>query len=175
MLRLMLLRHAKSDWSQPGARDRDRVLSTRGREAAPRVASYMARHGLKPDRVICSDATRTRETWEFIAPALSPPPPISFEPRLYDAARDTILTVIRAAPNGTHALLVVGHNPGLHDLADFVIATGDLTARQALKEKLPTAGLVVIDFTVDTWALVRPHSGRLDRFITPRTLEVPPE
>jgi len=69
-----------------------------------------------------------------------------------------------------HTLLVVGHNPGLQDLATMLIASGDVEARQRLKEKFPTSGLVVIDFALDDWSRVHAHAGRLDHFISPRSL-----
>jgi len=66
---------------------------------------------------------------------------------------------------------VIGHNPGLHELARLLIASGDIEAREQLTEKLPTSGLVIIDFAVDSWARLHPHSGRLERFVTPQSLE----
>jgi phosphohistidine phosphatase len=79
--------------------------------------------------------------------------------------------VIKDAPAAAHNLLVVGHNPGLHELAIFLIASGDIELREHLREKLPTGGLVVIDFPVDAWPSLHPHSGRLERFVSPRSLE----
>ena len=79
--------------------------------------------------------------------------------------------MIRETRNSIRSLLVIGHNPGLQDLAGTLIASGDLDHRERLREKLPTAGLVVIDFALDEWAKVHPHAGRLERFIAPRWLE----
>jgi phosphohistidine phosphatase len=171
MLRLMLLRHAKSDWTKPGQRDRDRVLAPRGRSAAPQIGTYMARHKLLPERVICSTAVRTRQTWELVAAALPKAPAATFEDALYDADPDDIIDVIQATPGDVRSLLVLGHNPGLHEVANLLVATGDLDARERLGEKLPTAGLAVIDFAFGSWEKIHPDSGRLDRFVVPRTLE----
>lgn len=170
MRRLMLFRHAKSDRSAPGAVDRDRPLERRGKEAAPRIGAYMTRHGLLPDSVVCSPARRTRETWSLVAAAFSKPPSVTFEERVYNATANTLLDVARKTSNDVHSLLIIGHNPGLQDLAALLIASGDVEARERLHEKFPTAGLVVIDFAYDDWQKLHRQAGRLDRFVTPRSL-----
>jgi phosphohistidine phosphatase len=175
MRRLMLLRHAKSDWSKPGQRDHDRVLASRGREAAPRVGKYMATHGLVPELVICSTATRARETWNLVAPALRAAPPLVHDERIYENHPDVLLEVIRETAADIHVLLLVGHNPSFQGLAERLVATGDIESRQQLRAKFPTAGLAVIDFAVDAWDRVHPQSGRLDRMITPRLLDAEPD
>jgi phosphohistidine phosphatase len=171
MRRLILLRHAKSDWSAANVPDRNRGLAPRGCESAPKVGCYMARHGLVPDLVMCSAAARARQTWELVARAFADPPAVSCEERLYDAGAETVLDVIKATSRNVHILLVVGHNPGLRDLAELLIAAGDVNVRQRLLEKFPTSSLAVIDFPVDNWARLHPKSGRLDRFVAARTLE----
>jgi phosphohistidine phosphatase len=171
MRRLLLLRHAKAERSLPGEPDAGRDLIERGRTDAAKIGAYMARHGLTPDRVLVSPALRAQETWKHAAPAWPKPVATTKAERLYDAPRQTIFTVIKDAPAAAHNLLVVGHNPGLHELALFLIASGDIELREHLREKLPTSGLVVIDFPVDTWPSLHPHSGRLERFVSPRSLE----
>jgi phosphohistidine phosphatase len=168
--RLMLLRHAKSDWSRNGARDRDRTLATRGQEAAPMVGAYMAQHGLTPDAAKVSPAQRTRQTWELAAPAFHDAVETAYDERIYGASTATLLTVVRETHANVHSLLLVGHNPGFQELAQLLIGEGDSDARLALLEKFPTAALAVIDFRVDRWSSIEPHSGRLDRFVTPRSL-----
>jgi phosphohistidine phosphatase len=175
MRRLMLLRHAKSDWSKPGQRDHDRVLATRGREAAPRIGKYMATHDLVPELVVCSTALRARETWELAARELSAEPKVVHDERIYENRPDTLLDVIHETGADVHALLLVGHNPSFPALAELLAATGDTESRQRLREKFPTAGLAVLDFAVDAWDRVHPHSGRLDRMITPRLLDAAPD
>jgi phosphohistidine phosphatase len=171
MRRLLLLRHAKSDWTRPGARDHERTLAPRGREAAPRIGAYMVRHGLNPDLVLCSTATRAHETWDLIAKAFVQKPPVVFEERLYEASAGALLDVVKETKGGVHALLLTGHNPGLHELSQRLIASGDIDARQRLTEKFPTGALAVIDFAVDDWHKLHPRSGRLDRLVVPRMLE----
>ena len=175
MRRLMLLRHAKSDRSNPGARDHDRVLNARGREAAPRIGAYMASHGLTPDLVICSTAARARETWDLVAKALGKAPTTTFEERIYHNDARILLALVRATKPGVHGLLLVGHNPSFQMFADQMAASGHGDARQRLREKFPTGALAVIDFAVDAWDRVHAHSGRLDRLITPRLLEAAPD
>lgn len=169
-MRLMLLRHAKSEKTESGMSDRDRGLNPRGRSDAVRMGAYMAHHELIPDRPIVSAARRARETWERLATAFSAPPPVSYDDRLYNASADTILKVIKEAGRLTRTLLVIGHNPGLHEGARRLIASGNVEARELLNEGLPTSGLVVIDFAGEDWRQLHVNSGRLERFVTPRSL-----
>ena len=94
-----------------------------------------------------------------------------FEERLYEASAGALLDVVKETKGSTHALLLTGHNPGLHELAQRLIASGDTDARQRLTEKFPTGALAVIDFPIDDWRKLHPRSGRLDRLVLPRTLE----
>jgi phosphohistidine phosphatase len=170
MRRLILLRHAKSDWSDPGKPDHHRPLNERGRSSAPLIGRYMAHHHLIPDRALVSPAVRTRQTFALIAEAFERPPKEIGEARIYEADPDTLLAVVRETPASVHTLLLVGHNPGLQDVATLLIGGGDNDARERLREKMPTGALAVIDFATDDWRSVRPGAGRLDRFVTPRTL-----
>ena len=171
MRRLMLLRHAKSDWAVPGARDHDRPLNPRGRESAPKMGLYMARHALVPELVVASTATRVRETLALMLPAFATAPTIIHDKRLYAAEADGLFAVIKETARPIHSLLLVGHNPGLAQLAALLMASGDIDTRQRLLEKFPTSGLAVIDFALDDWARLHPKAGRLDRFVIPRTLD----
>lgn len=169
MRRLMLLRHAKTERAPPGARDRDRKLTKRGSTDAQAVGAYMARHGFVPDLALVSPATRAQETWTLAAGYFIKPPKTVDEERIYNASADTLLALI-GGTRRARSLLLVGHNPGFHDLAVALIASGDVAARERLTEKLPTAGLVVIDLALDDWALLHPHCGRLERFVSPRLI-----
>jgi phosphohistidine phosphatase len=169
-MRLILLRHAKSEKAEPGKRDHTRRLSGRGQNEAPLIGAYMARHALIPDLVLVSDAARTRETWERLAPALSAAPRVTYEERLYDAGTEALLALIKETAPEVRTLMVIGHNPGLHDLARLLIASGDVESRERLNEGLPTSGLAVIDFAGDSWRKLHPHGGRLERFVSPRSL-----
>jgi phosphohistidine phosphatase len=171
MRRLLLLRHAKAERSEPGTKDHARVLIDRGRKDAAKIGAYMAGHALVTDRVLLSPAARTQETWKYAATAFHPAPAAMSTERLYDATPHGILAIIKDTPASAHTLLVIGHNPGLHEFALMLIAAGDVDARERLREKLPTSGLVIIDFSVDNWSKLHPHSGRLERFVSPKSLE----
>ena len=165
MLRLLLLRHAQAERSQPGEGDLARRLTDRGRDDAARLGGYMQAQSLTPDAAVVSPAARTRETFGLVAKALTQAPEASWDDRLYNAAPADILKVIHDTPAKVGSLLVVGHNPGLHELAAALIASGE-----RLDEGMPTATLAVIDFTDKSWGELKPHSGKLERFVTARGL-----
>jgi phosphohistidine phosphatase len=169
-MRLMLLRHAKSEKAEGSMRDRDRPLNDRGRSDASLIGAYIAHHELAPDLAVVSAAQRTRETWECVAAALPTAPAASFDERLYNAGAEAIFAVLKDTKSKVRSLLVVGHNPGMHELARLLIASGDVEQRERLHEGLPTSGLAVIDFTGKDWRKLHPHGGRLERFVTPRSL-----
>jgi phosphohistidine phosphatase len=167
----MLLRHAKSDWASGAAHDHERPLNARGRETAPKMGVYMARHALAPDLVLASTATRVSETLDGVLAAFEKPAKVVHDRRLYETEGEALLKIIKETPRTVHSLLLVGHNPGMAELAGLLVASGDVEARQRLIEKFPTAALAVIDFALDDWAKLHPKAGRLDRFVIPRALE----
>jgi phosphohistidine phosphatase len=171
MRRLLLLRHAKAERSDPGMQDLSRVLIERGRKDAAKIGAYMAGHALVPDRVVLSPAARTQETWKHAAAAFKPQPAAMSAERLYDATPHDIIGVVQDSPASAHTLMLIGHNPGLHEAALMLIASGDIDARERLREGLPTSGLVMIDFAFDDWSKLHPQSGRLERFVSPKSLE----
>ncbi|MGE5535261.1 MAG: SixA phosphatase family protein [Acidobacteriota bacterium] len=171
MRRLLLLRHSQSERSEPGESDRDRKLTDRGRKDARNVGVYLARHGLVPDRVLLSSALRAQETWKHAAAAMASAPRPQVAESLYGATAHTIFNAIAETPAEVANLFVVGHNPALHELALSLIASGDIEARERLREELPPAGLVIIGFSFDDWAKLHPHAGRLERFVVPQSIE----
>jgi len=171
MRRLILFRHAKAEPSEPGMEDHARVLVDRGRKDAAKIGVYMAGHGIIPDKVVISPAARTQETWKYTAAAFRPSPAAMSAAPLYDATPHAIFGVIKSVPVSAQTLLIVGHNPGLHEVALMLIASGNIDARERLREKLPTAGLIIIDFAFDDWSKLHPQSGRLERFVSPKSLE----
>lgn len=172
MRRLLLLRHAKSERAEAGRDDRSRGLVERGRKDAGKIGAYMAAHALTPDRVVLPPAARSQKTWKFLAAAMKPAPGAMTQEQIYDATQHDVLASIVDTPASVHALMIVGHNPSLHELSQTLIASGDIDARESLREKLPTAGLVIIDFPLDDWRKVHPQCGRLERFVTPKSLDV---
>jgi phosphohistidine phosphatase len=170
MRRLLLLRHAKTERAEPGERDRDRKLTARGRADAPLIGGYLVHHKLVPDVAFVSPVTRAAETWALVASSFKKPPRVVQDERIYNAAAETLIRLIREAPGEARSLILVGHNPALHDLAVRLIASGDIEARERVKEKLPTSGLVIIDFPIDTWTSLHANAGRLERFVSPRLI-----
>jgi phosphohistidine phosphatase len=168
MRRLILLRHAKSDWPA-GLDDFDRPLAARGAHAAPVMGRYMRDEHLLPDLAIVSAARRTVETWALVAPEVGETP-ARHDKRIYEAPYETLLAVIREVGPEVRTLLIVGHNPGCEELADALISHGDRFAAERMRRKYPTAGLAVIDFDEEEWSAIAERTGRLDRFVTPAAL-----
>lgn len=169
MRRLMLLRHAKSD-RPAGIDDHERPLAKRGRRDSACMGRYMATEGLLPDLAIVSTARRTQETWELACPAFMAEIAQQDERRIYDASASSILDVVHEADSRMHTLLLVGHNPGFHDLILKLIGTARKSDLARLQQKFPTAGLVVIEFDIDRWIQVSMARGQLERFETPKSI-----
>ena len=93
-----------------------------------------------------------------------------FDERLYAATPQVLLSIVRSQDDAARTLLLIGHNPGLQETAELLIAAGDVELRERLRKKFPTAALSVIDFAVDKWGRIHNHSGRLDRYVTPRSI-----
>ncbi|KAB1074690.1 SixA phosphatase family protein [Methylobacterium planeticum] len=168
MRRLILLRHAKSD-RPAGVADLERPLNPRGREAAPRMGAYLAAEGLVPDHVVVSPARRTRETWDLVEGALGAIPHASVD-AVYEAPASALHRVLRETPAEARSLLLVGHNPGLQDLALKLVRSGPREAMARLRTGFPTAALAVIDFEAAAWSEIGWGEGRLERFVTPKDL-----
>ncbi len=171
MKTLFLLRHAKSSWDDPALSDFDRPLNRRGRATAPLVGQYLAEHNLAPSLILCSAARRTRETLALLLPALAGEMVIRIEQNLYEAGPETLLARVQRAPPETPSILVIGHNPGLEELAADLLADGPAGDIQRLAEKFPTAALAVIQFRVGSWRDVDARSGTLERFVVPPRVE----
>ena len=159
MKRLVLLRHAKSSWDDPGLRDHQRPLAPRGIRAASEMARWLARHDYVPHRVLCSDAVRTRQTWALMADLVggaAPPPDLSIEPDLYLASPREIRRLVAERADDADVLMVIGHNPGMHDLALALAQPGSSDTDERLARKFPTGAAAVLDFDVDHWSELRP-------------------
>ncbi|WP_158865220.1 SixA phosphatase family protein [Leifsonia sp. AG29] len=116
---LILLRHAKSDWSS-SVRDIERPLADRGRTQAPLAGRWLGRHAGPIDLAVISPAQRARETWELVSARLSPAPPTRFDDRVYAASAEHLLDVLHEVPDDARTVLVVGHNPGMEQLASML-------------------------------------------------------
>lgn len=172
MKTLTLLRHAKSGWDDPVARDFDRPLNPRGRRGARLMGLHMRDLGLRFDRVIASPAARVVETLDGVWDGYGRSVHVEFDKRLYLASATTLLDVVQEAPDDAGGVLLSGHNPGLEDLVLVLVPDRvEDEARDRVEEKFPTAALAEIVFDVDHWRDVRPGAGRLARFIRPRDLD----
>jgi phosphohistidine phosphatase len=170
MKTLTLLRHAKSGWDDPISRDFDRPLNPRGRRAARTVAREMKAQGLAFDLVLASPARRVIETLEEVAAGYGPLRP-DYDQRLYLASTATLLEIVRATSDEAGRLLLVGHNPGLEELALCLSRRDEAGLRGEVEVKYPTGTVAEIALPVDHWAEVRERTGRIERFIRPRDLD----
>jgi phosphohistidine phosphatase len=172
MKTLTLLRHAKSSWDDPVARDFDRPLNGKGKRAAATVGRYLRGEGLRFDHVVASPATRVVETIENVetgyGSALAP----QWDKRAYLASASSLLDIVQELPDAAERALLVGHNPGLEDLILKLIPdrAGD-ELRDSVEEKFPTAAVAVMTFDVDRWDAVRSDGGTLVCFTRPRDLD----
>jgi phosphohistidine phosphatase len=170
MRRLILLRHSAAARTEPGESDQDRELTAEGLADAALVGAYLANHSFRPERVLVSPAVRTRESWRQIAAALRTAPDAVFDRRIYNASSQALFNVIAETPDDARTVLMLGHNPGLHELAVLLVANGDIDTRERLRENFPTSGIAIIDFTLGSWPKIHPHGGRLERFVSPKLI-----
>lgn len=167
MKTLTLLRHAKSSWDDPGQRDFERPLNARGRRAARAMGHEMRRLGLGFDRIVASPSKRTTETLEEAAESFGPLAPL-YDERVYLASLPTLLRIVHEADDADNRLLIVGHNPGMEQLALLLAGNGVLRGEVAVK--YPTGALAELRFAVERWGEVDEGGGALARFIRPRDL-----
>ncbi|MBB4197914.1 hypothetical protein CCR94_18985 [Rhodoblastus sphagnicola] len=165
---LLLLRHAKSSWDEPDLSDHERPLAKRGRKAGALLREFFRAEAIRPDLVLVSSAKRALETLDALNPWASPPP-VEILPALYHAAPETILETIRAAPGSARILLVIAHNPGLHDFALRLSGASNAAPARRMAEAYPTGALA--QFELDRpWAELELNGGKLTRFVTPKEL-----
>jgi len=170
MLTLSLLRHAKSSWADPNLEDFLRPLNDRGEDAAPRMGAFMARHGIAPELILCSPAARARQTLDHVLPHFRGSPKVIHEDGLYLAASSVLLKRIRRIATKVRHAMLVGHDPGMHALAQELAGSGRREDLQSLADKFPTGGLAVIVFAARSWANVKRGGGRLELFMAPKRL-----
>jgi phosphohistidine phosphatase len=163
--RLILLRHAKSAW--PDVPDVQRPLAPRGLRDAPKVGRWLRHAGVAPDRVVCSTARRTRETWKLVAHELAAKPPVAYDERLYDANSEELLDVVRETPAEVGILLLVGHNPGIQELTLALAGSGVGDAVERAREAFPTSALAVLSLPGE-WAATESGCARLIDLTVPR-------
>lgn len=170
MKTLTLLRHAKSGWDDPVARDFDRPLNPKGQRAAVAVGRYMKTIGLEFDHVIASPAVRVVETLDHVGQGYGGDLAPAWDQRLYLASTATLLDLVHDLPAGAAHVLLAGHNPGLEDLVLTLVPDG-VPLRDDVEIKFPTASLAEMRFDTDSWDGVKAGAGELIRFTRPRDLD----
>ena len=165
---LLLMRHAKSSWDDPGLSDHARPLNPRGRASATAMRRMMQEAGLAPDLVLVSSARRTLQTLEALEPWEDTP---LVEPMdaLYQASPEQLFKVLRTTTETVRSVLLLGHNPGIHDLALQIAGTIAGVQAQRLAKGFPSGALAEFSFA-GSWAGLDVGGGRLTRFVTPRDL-----
>ena len=173
MKTLLLLRHAKSAWSDARLADHDRPLNRRGERAAKAMADHLAASDWRPELILCSTALRTRQTLAALVGRLPPPaPPIALEKGLYLASERVLLEHLRAVDDGVSSVLLIAHNDGIGDLAASLAGSGPAGPLERLREKYPTGALAVLAVPVGSWRDLEPGAARLVEFTRPRDLAV---
>jgi phosphohistidine phosphatase len=171
MKTLTLLRHAKSSWNDPVARDFDRPLNKRGQKAARTIGREMRSRGLEFDHVVASPAARVVETLADVGEGYGSPIEPVYDQRVYLAPVSTLVDLIHETDDSADRLLIVGHNPGLELLAMFLTHEDGNAFRGELAIKYPTATLAEISLPVERWNEVAEGIGRIEKFIRPRDLD----
>jgi phosphohistidine phosphatase len=166
MLRLAILRHAEAVPQQDELADHERPLTPGGRDMSERMGRYFRDEGLVPDLALVSPSVRTRETFEGLQRGAKRDFKAEFESALYHASLEALDDLIAATPENVKFLLVVGHNPGLAELADAHAGKGKKSELAKMRSHFPTPCLAVIDFDVKSWTKIAADEGRLEYFVT---------
>lgn len=166
---LYLLRHAKSSWDDVGLDDHDRPLAPRGEDAVKRVRRHMKRAGIKPALVLCSSARRTLMTLEGIRPALPDDVETVIYDDLYAASAGRLVARVREITDDVPSVMLIGHNPGLEDLAVMLVGAGEGAVRRRMAAKFPTGALATLRIE-SSWRDLAPREASLEAFVTPREL-----
>jgi phosphohistidine phosphatase len=165
MKRLLLVRHAKSSWKNPGLRDYDRPLNSRGKHNAPMMGKRLLSTGILPDVIVSSPAKRAKKTAQLIASVIGfNPKEIVFNQEIYEAGHSKLLKIIRDFDDDWQNIMMIGHNPGFTDLAEAL--TGETY------DNLPTCAICCIEFDIETWADVRVREGHIYYYDYPKSIFV---
>lgn len=172
MKQLLLMRHGKSDWNQPGQEDIERALAPRGHEAALSVAAWIKRHELQPDATLVSSARRTQETWQSMKDTIGEATTTDNLEALYLASPGEILHQIAGVADACDTVLVIAHNPGLETLCQFLAGSDRETeALENLHRGFATAALAVFELAGDSWSTLSVDGAKLTNFVRPRELD----
>ena len=171
MKTVLLLRHAKSAWDDAGLADHERPLNRRGERAAEAMAEHMAKKSPRPDLILCSTATRSRQTLAPLVHRLAAPaPPILLEKGLYLASEAALLARLQDAPGEAGTVLLIGHNDGIWQLAEVLAGRGRAGLLASLHDKFPTGALATLRAPIERWPDLLAGSAELLAYIRPRDL-----
>ena len=165
---MILLRHGKSSWSDSTLADIDRPLAPRGERAARKLAKYIRRRRIRPALVLCSPALRTRQTLEAVEASLGKRCVVEVVPELYAASEQELLQRLQALPESVSSVLVIGHNPGLQDLALLLASRGACLPQ--LEEKFPTGALATLVVRSESWTALDAGEAELVDYVVPSQL-----
>ncbi|MCR1815144.1 SixA phosphatase family protein [Aliarcobacter butzleri] len=160
MKKLVLIRHAKSDWSNPFLDDYLRPLNKRGKKNAPLIAKLLKEKNIRPDLIISSPSIRTKQTLEYFIKELNYNDEVKLEESIYEAPYENLLKVIKDIPNIHKIVFLIGHNPGLCDLTNFLVDKNF--------ENIPTSSMVEIDFYVKNWKDISKENSNFISFEYPK-------
>ncbi|WP_066157277.1 SixA phosphatase family protein [Aliarcobacter cryaerophilus] len=163
MKELILIRHAKSSWSNPLLEDFERPLNKRGAKNAPFMAKVLKQKEVNPDLIISSPSKRTKQTLDFFIKEFDYKGEIIFEESIYEAPFKNLLKVVKNIDDKHKTIFLFGHNPGLNDLADFLLGR--------FEENIPTSGVLKINFNISKWEDIKEKIGILEFFIYPKMFD----
>jgi phosphohistidine phosphatase len=166
---LIILRHGQARNAGPSEHDHSRKLTPRGREEAMWAGEALADRNIIPDYILCSTATRTRETLAEAQPSFPEKPRVNYSEKIYNASENELLNQISAISENVGRLMVVGHNPGLYQLALDLAKEGDKQMHNNLQMEFPTCSLVVINFE-GAWQDIAHSHSKLALFLTPEKI-----
>lgn len=174
MRQLLLLRHAKTETDAPDGRDMSRRLDARGRRDSEEIGNWLAAQPATPDLVLVSTAVRAEQTWNLVERAFAAAdvrPKTKHLEEIYGAGPAELLEIVRDHGGDAQRVMVVAHNPGLHELAFSLTGSGDAVHRAALADNMPTSGVAIFEFDVTDWNGIAFRGGRLANFVSPKLLK----
>ena len=172
MLTLTMLRHAKSSWGDTSLSDKERPLNGRGKSQAQQMGTHLTQKEIEPELIICSTAKRARQTLKQIMTHWQTNANVIYEDRLYLASTNSIVTLLAEHGSSVSHIMIIGHNPGFHQLASTLADTGDENDLATLSQRYPTATLCVIKSKAEQWKNIDQNTGELAIFTTPKSLNL---
>lgn len=170
MKTVLLLRHAKSDWSEPGQADFERPLAKRGLTDAPQIGKVLADFEFIPDKILSSPAQRARQTAELVAKACGYANKIEWVDSFYDGNSEALISALQQLPKNVERAMLVGHNPTMEETVS-VLLTGQNTRGVESVIKMPTTAVVCLDFEIAEWVALEPGQAVLRWFLIPKLVQ----